>query len=136
MGVYQGKQAFKVECFQNCTKTEKERKNFFEKASKITNTQIIDPHIIVEDSDSNLDNITMPIQDLIEVNMNVSSNKNERSHNFMLKTDYFECFEEKCDVCRNNSCCNYYGLFPFDFFATKCFLFSLLAVDQFTNIFN
>ena len=65
----------------------------------------------------------LPIMDPIDGVRNLSSNKN-RLHKIIWKLPN-KCLEEKCDVCRRNSCCNYYGLFLFLFgvFPTKnCFV--------------
>ena len=129
---------FEFKCRRNCTLlcTECFKNSFgvppkiyFKNPPKKNNS-----HTAVKKADNKLENIPLHITGSIEVRRNTSSIKNI-SHKLIWKLPD-KCLEEKCDICRNNSCCNYYGLFPFDFFATKCFLFSLLAVDQFTNIFN
>ena len=53
------------------------------------------------------DKENIPTQNAIEGHSNLASN-NERSHKMMWKLPD-KCFENKCEVCRNNSCCSFRG---------------------------
>ena len=82
-----------------------------------------DSRTAVQKVENDLAKIPLPIPDSIEVHRNVSSNK-EQSHKMKWKRyrgrSYkfrwslpSECYNGKCEVCGNLSCCNYYGLFSF-----------------------
>ena len=61
----------------------------------------------VQNEDENSDKIPMPAQDSTEDRRNFSTNK-ERSRKMMWKLPD-KCFQDKCDACRNNSCCRLQG---------------------------
>ena len=63
----------------------------------------------VQNVENDFENFPTPEQDSTEGHLNISSNK-ERSHKMIWKLPD-KCFEDKCDACRNNSCCSFGGLF-------------------------
>merc|ERR1719427_2216211 len=104
-GTFGGSYSFKVECRRNCRHPECIEcfKKSFEKTPKKNKINELESNLnLPQNVDSDLDEIPMPIMEPIQGLRNVSSNK----HSYH-KMNKLKCLEEKCDVCRNHSCCNY-----------------------------
>ena len=108
---------FEFKCRKNCTLPCTECfKNSFGVTPKIyvkNPPKKNNSHTAVEKVYNKLDNNPLPITGFIEIHKNTSSNKN-RFHQLIWNLPD-KCSREKCKVCRNLSCCDYYGLLLFSF---------------------